>query len=290
MAGSITHIVVGTDGEQAAGEAALWAARLAGRLGATLELRRVVNIPQPPAAGKWPGASSTVVEGYLTSLAEPVEAQAAACRAAVPGLEVRVATVQDHRAHGLLSGNEPGSLVVVGRKNAHSLPEVLLGSVADEVVTHARGPVVVVPAGASAGLDGPVVAGVDGDGSHAALGVAAEIAGRLGVPLRAVTAVELLPAELTPDDPELGNQQRSMAVAHAHEAVATAAQAHGVEAETIVGDGDPAQLLLQHADGATMLAVGSRGRGGFVGLLLGSTSRELARKAHVPVLVVRGQG
>lgn len=56
--------------------------------------------------------------------------------------------------------------------------------------------------------------------------------------------------------------------------------------DTIVEHGDPAQALLDAGNGATMLVVGSRGLGGFSGLLLGSVSRYVAEHATCPVLVV----
>ena len=57
--------------------------------------------------------------------------------------------------------------------------------------------------------------------------------------------------------------------------------------ERIVTYGSPAQTLLRVAEGADLLVVGSRGRGGFRGLLLGSTSHQVISHAPCPVLVVR---
>jgi nucleotide-binding universal stress UspA family protein len=50
--------------------------------------------------------------------------------------------------------------------------------------------------------------------------------------------------------------------------------------------GTAAAALIAESDGAEMLVLGSRGHGGFVGLLLGSVSRACAEHAHCPVLIV----
>jgi nucleotide-binding universal stress UspA family protein len=59
---------------------------------------------------------------------------------------------------------------------------------------------------------------------------------------------------------------------------------------TRVLQGPPAKTLLDASEGAQMLVMGSRGHGGFAGLLLGSVSAVCAEHAHVPVLVVHGEG
>ena len=55
-----------------------------------------------------------------------------------------------------------------------------------------------------------------------------------------------------------------------------------------VREGNAARVLLDASDGATMLVVGSRGHGGFAGVLLGSVSAYCTDHARCPVVVVRG--
>ena len=57
--------------------------------------------------------------------------------------------------------------------------------------------------------------------------------------------------------------------------------------ETVVCEGHPAQVLVERSAGAEMLVMGSRGHGGFAGMLLGSVSEACVAHAHCPVLIIR---
>ncbi|ELS58400.1 universal stress protein [Streptomyces viridochromogenes] len=63
----------------------------------------------------------------------------------------------------------------------------------------------------------------------------------------------------------------------------------GVPIEGTLARDDPADALLTAAEDADMIVVGTRGRGGFAGLLLGSVSLKVAAHADAPVVVVRGE-
>ncbi len=67
-----------------------------------------------------------------------------------------------------------------------------------------------------------------------------------------------------------------------------AAESPEVELERIALDGPAAKVLVDAADDAELLVVGSRGHGGFAGLLLGSVSQQCAHHAQCPVVIVRG--
>lgn len=83
---------------------------------------------------------------------------------------------------------------------------------------------------------------------------------------------------------ELGDDARAV-VEQALEAVA--AETAGLTVSTEVVEGSAGSVLVEAADGAELLVVGSRGRGGFTGLLLGSTGRYCAHSAPCPVVIVR---
>jgi nucleotide-binding universal stress UspA family protein len=61
----------------------------------------------------------------------------------------------------------------------------------------------------------------------------------------------------------------------------------GVKAESLVREGQAAEVLVEEAASADMLVVGSRGHGGFSGLLLGSVSAQCAHHALCPLVIVR---
>jgi nucleotide-binding universal stress UspA family protein len=65
---------------------------------------------------------------------------------------------------------------------------------------------------------------------------------------------------------------------------------NGVPIEEVVVEGPAAPALVAAAENADLLVVGSRGRGGFERLLLGSVSTQCVHRAHCPVVVVRPEG
>lgn len=93
---------------------------------------------------------------------------------------------------------------------------------------------------------------------------------------------------------DIGNEyidvERQLAeavVAAAHDRAHAAEPDIDIETDTLLGHAVP--RLLKEARGAQLLVLGSRGRGGFAGLLLGSVSQRMATHAPCPVVVVRGR-
>jgi nucleotide-binding universal stress UspA family protein len=71
------------------------------------------------------------------------------------------------------------------------------------------------------------------------------------------------------------------------QASAAAPSTDGIEVEWLGVPGNPAEVLIEASLEATLLVVGSRGRGGFIGLVMGSVSNQCVHHSHCPVLVVR---
>jgi len=68
---------------------------------------------------------------------------------------------------------------------------------------------------------------------------------------------------------------------------AAAPSTEGLDVEWSGVPGNPAEVLVDASRGATLLVVGSRGLGGFRGLIMGSVSSQCVHHSHCPVLVVR---
>lgn len=143
-------------------------------------------------------------------------------------------------------------------------------------------------------MSGLVVVGADGSvASLAAVEAAAREAQGRDAGLRVVHAfvrpalhVPLGPSPLGPPEGGL----RNMADRIVTEAVERArAAAPGVDVDRAVIAGEPLTVLEAQSRAAELVVVGSRGMGGFVGLLVGSTAVHLAAHGRCPVLVVREQ-
>jgi nucleotide-binding universal stress UspA family protein len=136
---------------------------------------------------------------------------------------------------------------------------------------------------------GKIVVGVDGSaGSRAALRFALEEARLRRASVTAVFAWSIpfvadVPTGLLP---ELLADFRTDADQLLDEAVAAVGDTGGIEVERVVVDAPAGRALTEAARGADLLVVGSRGRGGFKGLLLGSVSAQCAHHAPCPVVIV----
>jgi nucleotide-binding universal stress UspA family protein len=138
---------------------------------------------------------------------------------------------------------------------------------------------------------GTIVVGVDdSDGARAALGWALRQAAVTGDRVRVVHAYEINLAwidDYNPDIPDWERRARAKAEATAaavlDDVIGDRAR-DGVEVCAV--EGSPARALAEAANDAVLVVVGSRGRGGFAGLLLGSVSHRVALHSPCPVVIV----
>jgi nucleotide-binding universal stress UspA family protein len=138
---------------------------------------------------------------------------------------------------------------------------------------------------ASAGSNRRIVVGVDGSESASmALDWAAAEADRTGALLDIQTAYEPGYVHVTKDE-----IQRCMDVLVKEAAARVAELTPGVTTASGTHEESPAKVLIEASDGADLLVVGSRGLGGFKGLLLGSVSQQCSHHARCPVTIVRAK-
>jgi nucleotide-binding universal stress UspA family protein len=135
-----------------------------------------------------------------------------------------------------------------------------------------------------------VVVGVDGSKeSMQALRWAAGTAASTGARIEAVAAWEL-PATLgwtaAPQEWDPARDARTVLTNTVDEVFGTD---RPTDLQLTVRQGGAARVLLEESEGALMLVVGSRGHGGFTGMLLGSVSANVAEHATCPVLVMHGE-
>ncbi|GAA4579913.1 universal stress protein [Micromonospora coerulea] len=207
-----------------------------------------------------------------------------------PGLRTEVRQVAGGAGAALVEESRRAELVVVGSRGHGGFAGLLLGSVSGQLAQHGHCPVLVVrPAEEPIPVHGPVVVGVDGSESAAlAVRQAADEAERRGSPL---VLMHVRPTDRAGGGPE-GVAESGVAEEAGSAELLTGA-AGRVRAdhpglpvtERPVRAAKPAQALIEASGEAALVVVGSRGRGGFAGLLLGSVSQALVQHAHCPVLI-----
>jgi nucleotide-binding universal stress UspA family protein len=137
---------------------------------------------------------------------------------------------------------------------------------------------------------GMIVVGVDGSScAHEALRFALEEARLRNETLRVVTAWHVLPMAYSGGFAPIVDPREYEEYAETVGEQALAAlreESEGVEVQCVTKQGQAAQVLAEQAQGADLLVVGSRGHGGFAGLLLGSVSQQVAHHAECPVVIV----
>lgn len=297
-------VLVGVDGSAMSLHALDWAAQYAKRVGWALHMVCSYSLPSFTAASLDGGYAalddSAIQQGAKAVLVEAQE------RVAGLGVPVTAAVVTGDAAGVLVELSKDYGLAVVGTRGRGGFTERLLGTVSSALPAHASCPVVVVPHRQSGpGDDDPerrdgdvvhdvrrIIVGVDGSASaEAALRAAvqqakvwdAELVAVAGVPVGTGAGVlAWLPAQVDHEQVLADVKAGLDVIIDRYEAEAGG----DLRIRRIVLDGTGAELLTEFSTAADLLIVGSRGRGGFRGLLLGSTSQAVLHHSKCPVLVV----
>ncbi|MBF6353845.1 universal stress protein [Nocardia higoensis] len=286
-------VVVGVDDSAASDLAVRWAAEVA------LARRRrlhLVHALDSAATRAIYAPCERLIPSVTTELrAQGVEYLAAARQLAVetaPGLTVDTEFVEGSPAEVLTDRSASAMCTVIGTGNAGVLG--YLGSTVSAVVAYGRGAVVVVRAPGGelhVRRTGPVVVGIDGGGEHnqAAIGAAfAEAAERRATLIAVHCWSDLRFEQLTGlpdtiDDQKIETASRDLLAEQLAGWDEKYPQVRVARKAYLSG---PRHHLIEWSKPAQLVVVGSRGRGGFRRLLLGSTSNALVQQAHCPVMVV----
>jgi len=314
-------VLVGVDGSAASLHALDWATAYAHRVGWALHIVCSYSLPSFTAASLDGGYAAlddtTIQEGAKSVLAE------AEARVADAGVRATTEVATGDAAGVLVELSADYGMAVVGTRGKGGFTERLLGTVSSALPAHARCPVVVVPLRAEAnrgvswavpdgGAGGAaasgtetsavapgaaeirevrrIVVGVDGSPqAERALQHAIEQANAWGAELTAVTGVPVGNAGMLAWLPSTIDREQVLADIGAGMDVLVdryEAENPGLRIRRIVLDGTGAELLTEFSTASDLVVVGSRGRGGFRGLLLGSTSQAVLHHSACPVLVV----
>lgn len=283
-------IAVGVDGSPASRAAVDWAARSAALRNVPLLLchvtppagpRMLPPLPVPEGIEKWQQAQAR-------DQLQAAEKQAAESSGGAVPIERRALTGVP--VPTLVELSKDVDLLVVGTRGLGAIRARLLGSVSLGLVQHARCPVAVIPDEdpmVDQPAKAPVLVGIDGSpASEAATAIAFDEASRRGVDLVALHAwrdwgigqwPDLDWAEMKAE----GEQTLSERLAGWPE------RYPDVTIQRVVVCDNPAQHLIEQSEQAQLVVVGSHGRGGFTGMLLGSVASAVVQSSGVPVIVAR---
>jgi nucleotide-binding universal stress UspA family protein len=280
-------VIAGVDESIPARAAARYAAGFASRHGLKLELLRAFTWPviYPPLI---PDAEAPDI-GPRVKARQLLEKTAAELQEQHAHLPVTLNVVDGAATGVLVDASRRASYLIVAHRGSGGLAGMVAGSVAVHCTTHSQSPVVVVR-GVTARADAPVIVGVDGSpGARAAARLAFQEARVRTVDL--VAALSWPPARAWPEaEKAAGMPDHPAAVDPLAVSLAKIVDDFPdvkVHTEVRSRGGAPEMLTALATEiGAGLLVVGSRGVGGFRGLMLGSTSRALVNHAPCPVLVV----
>ncbi|CAM2777738.1 universal stress protein [Prescottella defluvii] len=283
-------VVVGVDGSTSAEAAVTWAARMCAAR--NLSLRIIHALDFSPYTYGAPYLDVAGIYGWMEDQGKEILGRAAAvAREVSADLDISTEVSTMGGARWLVSLSEDSRALVLGASGSGAAGGI--GSTAVNAASHGVCPVVVVhERDGKVPDEGPVVVGIDGSPtSERAIGVAFEEAAQRGVPLVAIHAWSDTPHGTLAGghrgirDPRAFEDTEREVLSERLAGWSDRYPDVDVQRELYI-DG-PRTHLLAWSQKAQLVVVGSRGRGGFRGLLLGSTSNELVQKAQCPVMVVR---
>ncbi|MBZ8176701.1 universal stress protein [Corynebacterium poyangense] len=288
-------VVVAVDGSEASKTAVRWAANTAMKRGVPLRLASSYTTPQfLYAEGMVP--PQEVFDDLQSETLEKIEEARGIAHEVAPDLKIGHTIAEGSPIDMLLDMAHDVTMIVMGSRGLGGLSGMVMGSVSAAVVSHATCPVVVVREDNNVTVDnkyGPVVVGVDGsDVSQKATEFAFAEADARHCELVAVHTWMDMQVQASLAGLSAAQQQWEEVEQEQKELLESRIKPirekyPDVSVKTVITRDRPVRALTEQAEGAQLLVVGSHGRGGFKGMLLGSTSRALLQSAPCPMTVVR---
>ena len=288
-------VVVAVDGSPASRNAVRWAANTANKRGIPLRLASSYTMPQfLYAEGMVP--PQELFDDLQSETMEKIDEARAVAHEVAPDIKIGHTIAEGSPIDMLLDMAHDVTMIVMGSRGLGGLSGMVMGSVSAAVVSHASCPVVVVREDNQ--LDeatkyGPVVIGVDGsDVSAKATEIAFAEADARGAELVAIHTwmdmqVQASLAGLSAAQQQWEVVEREQIDMLTERLAPMVEKYPNVEVRKVITRDRPVRALVENSEGAQLLVVGSHGRGGFKGMLLGSTSRALLQSAPCPMMVVR---
>ncbi|MDY5585402.1 MAG: universal stress protein [Arcanobacterium sp.] len=289
----MTHenvVVVGTDGSEAAYSALEWGFAQALARKAELRIACVYELPSYAAHTISLGRTDIEAESRLLYEAAKSMVDELVARYANRGIPVSGVLLEGDASEKLVELSKTVALMVVGgRVNRHGgIAERILRTVSTALPAYSCCPTVVVPhEGYAEHLPIKRIAvGVDGsDGAKLALQRAIWEADRWGAELLVISAVNVEAYSGVPQF-TLSKEYFDEVQAHLENQINEVSEGRKVKVSVIVTPGSPVSTLVKITDQVDLLILGTRGRGGFAGLLLGSTSQAILEHSMCPTFVV----
>jgi nucleotide-binding universal stress UspA family protein len=285
-------IIVGVDGSPQSAAALRWAVAEA-----VMHDEELTIVHVSPLIGGWSGVglsgsplAEETVEWQQQGAQRLIEDALQTARDCAGAASLRISTEMPSASvvPTLIDLTKQARMIVVGSSGQGALSRALLGSVSTALIHHSHCPVAVLHAEVSPEQrDGPIVVGVD-------LSPASEAATALAFEEASARHAELVALHACSDDEWVEHAPIPWSAISANLEETLAQSLAGwqerypdVVVRRKIVRVDPARHLLEESESAQLVVLGSHGRGGFAGMLLGSVSSAVVHGITTPVMVAR---